>query len=155
MLEFAIVKNNQQASSGYGEIATLTINIDSSAVLGSEMILQFADLKLIHVDGSEITNYNALSDTLIISAPSHTNTFIKSNNVQIIPNPFTDELVIELKDISTEYTIHICDIAGSTLLKKQLKNIKTIINTQSFQSGIYLIHLLEKGNTIFTSKVVK
>jgi hypothetical protein len=62
--DFALVKKDQLAVSGNGQIATLSVPIDANAVVGSDLILNFANLKLIDATGKEITDYNVLSDTL-------------------------------------------------------------------------------------------
>nr|MBP6313941.1 T9SS type A sorting domain-containing protein [Chitinophagaceae bacterium] len=150
--EFALVKKDQLAVSGNGQIATLSVPIDANAVIGSDLILDFANLKLIDKDGKEITDYNALSDTLKIVWPTKVSSVAVQDDIRVYPNPITNLLTIEFKkNPTTQYEIVICDITGKSVYTGTCSTQKQVINTSSFSKGVYLVHLYSdvKGNQTF------
>ena len=48
-----------------------------ASVVGSEVTVQFSEIKIIKNNGEEITDYNVLQDKLTVLAPVSTNDIVK------------------------------------------------------------------------------
>nr|MBP6313940.1 T9SS type A sorting domain-containing protein [Chitinophagaceae bacterium] len=154
--EFALVKKDQQAVSGNGQIATLSVPIDANASIGSDLILDFANLKLIDNEGKEITDYNVLSDTLKIVWPTKVSTINEQRDIEIYPNPVSDVLTVEIhtKEIAS-YEIDICDITGKSIYTRLISGQKHTINTASFSKGVYFVKIVHDKGTRYSYKISK
>lgn len=154
--DFTLVRNNQQQINGYGQIATLEVPIDASAIVGSDLILQFANLKLIDANGNEISDYNVLNDTLKISWPTQINPIETNNKIAVYPNPISNILTIENLDPAlSNYQINIVNVTGNSIYNCTLAEKKKIINTESFSKGMYFIQIKNEMQKIYTFKITK
>jgi hypothetical protein len=73
--------------------------------------------------------------------------------IKIYPNPFLDELVIEIEDSKQRTNFEIINSGGQIVFKDNFFE-KTIIQTSNFVPGPYLIKL-ESGKTFGFKKIVK
>ncbi|MEI8202809.1 MAG: T9SS type A sorting domain-containing protein [Bacteroidota bacterium] len=74
-------------------------------------------------------------------------------SITVFPNPVSDELAIEAKWNSETITFDIFNAIGQIIYKGSLVD-KTVINTENFAAGMYLIRLDYGGRWIY-KKVVK
>ena len=75
----------------------------------------------------------------------------------IAPNPFTNKLEVELKDLSEDsYMIELSSIDGKALLsqKQNVKEGKISIDTEKFPAGVYLIKV-NNGQGVLYKKLIK
>ena len=77
---------------------------------------------------------------------------IFEKQVTLYPNPIKDKLHITTA-LSEEIDIKIYTILGEILLEEKITNT-TIINTQNFKHGIYLVEMTS-GNKKITKKLIK
>ena len=80
------------------------------------------------------------------------------NGLKTYPNPLTDVLTIEveLTNNTTELAYTIVDALGKVILKNNLKDSKTTINTSDLEKGFYFLSIsTQDGKVIKTSKLVK
>jgi hypothetical protein len=154
--DFALVKKDQLAVSGNGQIATLSVPIDANAVVGSDLILNFANLKLIDATGKEITDYNVLSDTLKIVWPTKVSAVTVEDDIRLYPNPISNLLTIEINNTEiANYEVHICDITGKSMYTRLLSEKKHTINTSSFSKGVYFVKLISDNGSRYSYKICK
>ncbi len=75
---------------------------------------------------------------------------IKSQNVQIYPNPVKNRLYMKLKNDEVEATITLLSINGHTILTEQVNhNTSNFIDLSNIQSGLYIIHIQVDGTQRF------
>lgn len=75
--------------------------------------------------------------------------------ISVYPNPVMNEFTIDFKkENKLPVTLRIYDQLHKKFIEEQLTEPKSIINTISWASGIYLIHI-QSGNNVFVGKVVK
>ena len=80
------------------------------------------------------------------------------NGLKTYPNPLTDVLTIEveLTNNTTDLAFTIVDALGKVILKNNLKDSKTTINTSDLEKGFYFLSIsTQDGKLIKTSKLVK
>ncbi len=73
--------------------------------------------------------------------------------IKVYPNPFSNELMIELPDNNENIAFEILNSMGQLVFKGNLIE-KTVIHTNSFVPGVYLIKL-ENGKTFEYHKIIK
>ncbi len=78
---------------------------------------------------------------------------IATKGLSIYPNPVSDELIIEIKGNKKVTDFQILNSKGQMIFKGKILE-KTIVQTNSFSSGVYLIKL-ENGKTCEFKKVIK
>jgi stress response protein SCP2 len=76
-----------------------------------------------------------------------------NNSIKVYPNPVTDELVIELFDITEKTSYEIINSTGEIVLYGNL-NAKTTITTSNLPDGLYLIKI-SMGDTVEFYKIIK
>ena len=78
--------------------------------------------------------------------------------MQIYPNPFGQELTIQLATAITEqsYRLELRDMYGRILLTSVLTDAKTVLPTNQLSRGVYFIQLYDtQGQLLETGRVVK
>jgi uncharacterized delta-60 repeat protein len=86
-----------------------------------------------------------------INAPSTETSFI-----QIYPNPSTDFITVKMSDFTSDASIsnlQITDINGKLIYSSNISNT-LLINTESFNPGIYIVKIIAKNKTSKTQKLV-
>lgn len=137
-LDFTLVKNNQTNENGYGQIGTLIFPIHINSVVGSEVILQFTDVKMISYNENEIINFNVLSDTLTILAANNIDNVVSNNSIFLSPNPAKDQININGKVVDgNQYEIY--DISGGKIQEGLIRNAQ--VNIGQLAKGMYLIQV--------------
>ncbi|HXC06139.1 MAG TPA: phospholipase D-like domain-containing protein [Bacteroidia bacterium] len=75
--------------------------------------------------------------------------------LQVFPNPFKDELHIQFKNASTEYTLQLFNAMGQLVLSKREKeNTATVLNTSALVEGIYFLSCSNGSETLYR-KVIR
>jgi Secretion system C-terminal sorting domain/PQQ-like domain len=77
-----------------------------------------------------------------------------SNKSKIAPNPFSDEITIQLNNTDATTKATIVDITGKSLLTFDLNNESNTINLSELSSGIYFCELVS-NNKRETIKLIK
>lgn len=78
-------------------------------------------------------------------------------NVSVYPNPFTENVTIDLTNADFDFTsIQVLDITGNLVQEVRVDNQNIIsINTGDFTSGVYLINVLNSNEIVGTKKITK
>jgi len=77
---------------------------------------------------------------------------IKTDELNIYPNPTSDKLNIKTTEINGEIAIY--DIFGNRVVHQKINNNNTEIDVSQFSQGTYLVHVISNNRTQ-TSKFVK
>lgn len=100
-------------------------------------------------------------DVAIVRADFNGNTslgIVESKNPiswNIYPNPFTEQLTVQLKEQSTEpITLRITDFAGRLIMETSLKSTITI-DLQTLPTGVYFASCLSSAFTSYSIKLIK
>ena len=88
----------------------------------------------------------------IISVPKHA--FLEKD-ITIYPNPFNNQIKIELPFTGLNYEVQIIDIAGRTVLFQNKFKESILINTDNIEKGVYIIVCKSNGNGIFVKNIIK
>lgn len=77
--------------------------------------------------------------------------------VTIAPNPFSNQLTIDLDLITKEdLSAIIYDLSGKAVLNHAVNGDKAVINTESLDAGLYILRVTNsKGEEVLTQKVIK
>jgi hypothetical protein len=80
----------------------------------------------------------------------------KLNNIQIYPNPASENIMIQSQFLTSESSVVICNLKGQQVFseKKTPENGKINLDVSEISSGVYLVKLTSEGNTI-TRKLLK
>lgn len=78
---------------------------------------------------------------------------IKKNDFNIFPNPANNNFVITSPNNKIE-TLKVFDTFGKLILQKQINSGNTILNAESWSSGIYFLQIYDGENTI-VKKLIK
>ncbi|MEO0043951.1 MAG: hypothetical protein RL329_3399 [Bacteroidota bacterium] len=77
-------------------------------------------------------------------------------NIKVYPNPFTNQLWIEVEHSSATLTYHIFAINGQLIDSQLISNGINLIQMADFSNGTYLMHIRETtGKQLFSTKLVK
>ena len=74
---------------------------------------------------------------------------------KIFPNPFNNNINIELPKTLKFADVYMFDILGKQVLKSTISDTKTILNTAGLPNGIYIIKIVAEGENIFVGKAIK
>ncbi len=80
----------------------------------------------------------------------------EENLVKLYPNPFVNDIVIDLGSYINHFHVALYDCSGKIIMKKSYKYIKELLlnDFQGLSSGIYFLKLSSKHNTI-AKKIIK
>jgi Right handed beta helix region/Secretion system C-terminal sorting domain len=77
-------------------------------------------------------------------------------NIKVYPNPFTNQLWIEVAHSSATLRYHIFAINGQLIDSQAISNGMNLIQMADFSNGTYLMHIRETtGKQLFSTKLVK
>ena len=71
----------------------------------------------------------------------------------IFPNPATDQFNIELSDSSKADVLVLFTISGKEIYRDGINGKVTIVNTENFSSGLYLLALIKDGSVVSKKKI--
>lgn len=94
-------------------------------------------------------NYRGTPGACITSVESN----IENSDIQIYPNPFDDELLIQTSG-NREYSVELITITGNTIYQSKTEGNFHRINLRELSSGIYFVRM-KSDNIISVRKVIK
>ena len=86
-----------------------------------------------------------------------TSNFIELNAVRVFPNPFRNQLNIELSDVLENTSIHISitDIYGKQIREYIFENQSSIVlNTIDLPKGVLILNIRNDKNELLTTKKI-
>lgn len=102
-------------------------------------------LHVVDSGNEEIRKINAGIETSILNSAN-------TSSITLFPNPAKNVLTITLTEV-VYGTLSIFDIQGSLLLTKPIADKQIKLSTESYDNGIYVIHIVSE-NASYTSRVV-
>lgn len=94
-----------------------------------------------YIDDFELIQGNALSS----------NAFDKDVVFSVYPNPTTDYVHVNMTNKTVQTSFELVDLTGRVILTTN----NDTINMSDFNSGLYIINVLEKGQNIGSTKIMK
>ncbi len=107
-----------------------------------------------------IQNNTVISQGFLAAASSSTTLAVDeqllSTAIKVYPNPVSENLKIDFKDVSGEAKLMLYSMAGQLLKTEKLNAQNNTINISHLQNGLYLINLhFSDYKTIKTFKIIK
>ena len=90
-----------------------------------------------------------------ISSTAGKEKILLQNTIHIFPNPSSEYLIIELTNHSPTLRAIITDIKGTKILTTKLNNKTTVVKTDDFAIGTYLVYIQDGKTIIHTKKWIK
>lgn len=136
---------------GLNGTAVPSCGIDGSAICYSDKGT------IMEIDG--VTQFSSLLATSFAETASSTEDLIEAH-VSIAPNPVSDILNVNLKDLQTsDVIIEMSDISGKRCFIKNIRgannDISERINVSNLESGIYLLKIITENNQIAKKVIVE
>lgn len=110
----------------------------------------------------DLSNEIAKMDLMIVKInPEHfgptpvSNQLTLSAKVKIVPNPVTDIVKVELKDIPETAVISIYNIHGQKMDARRCTESEIVIPCKHWNNGIYFYSVIHQGEKIAAGKIVK
>jgi hypothetical protein len=75
------------------------------------------------------------------------------NNFSIYPNPFREELSINRNE-NSKAILEIYNLLGEQILQREIQDKRTILSTQTWPAGIYILKMIGDKDVV-TTRVVK
>lgn len=125
---------------------SVIIDARSSFFFMDKMVLRRSDVT--DTVAHNLSNMESSCFDASLSIPNQS----KANSIKIYPNPSKNEIIIN--NLTTQGTLVIKNIHGTTVKKLDYSLPKQTINISELQSGVYFISNLDKNN-YFTQKIIK
>ncbi len=145
---FTFVRNDQQnLMNQHGQIGEIVFPIDVSSVVGSKVIVQFSDIRMIKNNGEEINDYNVLSDTISILSPQDVGNYHGDLQLKLYPNPSSGKSILSFQHTATgNCFLKLMDVTGRVLRVESYENVQAgkqelAIDLNGMASGQYVIEL--------------
>lgn len=79
-----------------------------------------------------------------------------TESIQIMPNPFNDELTVNIGKInSRNYTLMLTDVLGNVIINKVDNNPTQHFKLSDLASGVYYLTIVDENNNKYTKKLIK
>ncbi|MBK9730146.1 MAG: T9SS type A sorting domain-containing protein [Chitinophagaceae bacterium] len=75
--------------------------------------------------------------------------------VAIYPNPFSNQVNIQLKNQEMPVTVIVYDVVGKLLFDAQSEDLETTLDLSWLKNGIYFVKVMKEGRFIGSGKIVK
>lgn len=89
----------------------------------------------------------------VTSTSATTNATLK--NVELYPNPFEETFTIDLNGAAQTTNVRILSVTGEVLKEVQLGSYSTVVDTNSLDSGIYMVYVFNEAGEQMTYRMVK
>jgi len=121
-------------------------HVESSALVPSDQIgaINFFSINTnneFYVDNFELIEGNVLSTTA----------FENNSLFSVYPNPTSDYFQVKMNNNSDNTTFELVDLSGRIILKTNNERI----NLSDFNTGVYVLNVLENGQNIGSQKIIK
>ncbi len=91
--------------------------------------------------------------TIACSAPTGIKEYSQTDVLSVYPNPANDHVIIN-NDLATSLTAYITNSIGKTERVVSLNSGKNTVDLYGLNEGIYIINVVDKGNTIARGKIM-
>ncbi len=127
--------------------------------LQSDTILVYPFEKSKQLTEIDCSNKNCGDNTIeSMRSNSNNNNGDIKYNISILPNPFSNELSINLYNLditNSNITVEISSIIGQTLIVDKIKSINHTIETSKLSEGVYICTIKKEGTIIKIQKIIK
>jgi len=102
-----------------------------------------------------VTSTNA-SLLLCVNTSISSKGYNDGNSIVLYPNPFTNSLIVNIKDASqlSDCSITICNVIGAVVKTIYIVNESTAIETNDLPSGIYFYKVLANGKLLKSGRLI-
>lgn len=141
-LAFTLVRKDQNNTNGFGQIGAISVPLSAGANPNSVIHFQFTDVKMILNDGTELTDYNVINDSLPVTYPAGVNDVAAQSGISVFPNPCVDFLTIQGSSfLSGETRVSVTDLSGRKIVSEKGKAGERCLklNTASWPRGHYML----------------
>jgi hypothetical protein len=86
-----------------------------------------------------------------------TTSLIESNavdQVDVYPNPTDGSFIVSLVEINDNTRVVVYSVVGKEVINEQITTLKTMINLETYDKGIYFVKI-KNGENVITRKIVK
>lgn len=80
----------------------------------------------------------------VVSTTLAGSTVFNDPEISVYPNPFKQEIKIDLSDIKSDVNIEVTDLLGNLILKKEIPNTgiaRLDLSNKNLKPGVYIINL--------------
>lgn len=99
---------------------------------------------------------NTNTITIFVSPCTNISEALLQNVFKIIPNPFTEELILKFENYSdNDYDVVITDILGKTIQKYKTDSSELVLKLDYLNSGIYYLNISDRNKNSTIKKVIK
>lgn len=90
------------------------------------------------------------------TAPNSTQTLMESKDIKIFPNPFSEQVWIEISDYYKDLHYQIISVSGQIMTKGTFKEKTNLLETHQLINGHYVLTIVTKDNkVIYSAKITK
>lgn len=161
--DVVLTRNNVTNTSGQGRVASFSFIIESDIIdgrainEGQDFAVHIHAVKAVDVDGNEINLSLPEDPASVFFQNGMTITkavdLIEDNQLEIYPNPATDNLQISLSEELHPQEVEVFDLLGKRVLYSEMYNSQLELNVSRLQYGIYVLKVkTEEG--IGTKKIM-
>ncbi|MEZ5046832.1 MAG: T9SS type A sorting domain-containing protein [Chitinophagaceae bacterium] len=154
-LDFTLVKTDHLNVSGYGLMGQMMLPISMNDAIGNYITLEFENVRIVNYYGDDITNFNLLSDSVLVQAPVAVND-VHQLGFKIYPNPASTTVTVEFTPKSETSYLYLFDIIG-----KKVKEIvlpagasKVEFKVADLVTGVYTYKQINHDISIQTGKLL-
>jgi hypothetical protein len=79
----------------------------------------------------------------------------KVNSLIVSPNPFTNQILINYKDMPENSEFILFNVIGQEVLRKRISDSKNIVETETLPPGLYIYSLFSQNKQVEQGKLVK
>lgn len=146
-MDVAQTRIDRVNTSGFGEIATITVVIEDDLHGKKRNVMETAfflsNVRLVNINNEEI-GVNVSSPSILYIDTGGTSVGIndlQNLNVSVFPNPFENQLMIEFEK-QTEARVFVYNINGQVIFSKEIQEQTFSINTAQWNTGAYIVEIV-------------
>lgn len=148
-LDLGITRIDGNAVDGFGKIGDIVYIINSDILDGriddgdAHFIVSVNGVKMVDSLGNELDiNLENTPSTLVFSKTETTNINNPelSQKVQLFPNPATEKVIINIKDLDGEH-LEVFNNFGQLLLEKNINDSQVELNLKDWNAGVYFVKI--------------
>src|SRR4029079_4389116 len=106
--------------------------------------------------GEACVNYYLSTNPIVTEGFQQNNVVLTSiietpltSSIKVYPNPFTNSFTVEFKNDLVEPSLKVTDALGRNVsIQPNIINSKSIIDMQNMPSGIYMLTVLQRDETV-------
>ncbi len=163
-IDIGLTRTDHTNRTGFGQFAELFITIEDDilfqgnpeieAITSVEALFNVTNVLIVNRDGEALDVITMETTSLIQGETSSTNNIKLNDQVQIFPNPASDQIFVNTKGLIIE-ELEVFELTGTLVKQRTVNGNQAKLSTSGLENGVYIVRIQTKEGVVNRRVVVQ